>query len=80
MIDIYDAAGVTGAVLVIAVYFATQQRWLSSEDWRYPAVNLLGAVFILISLVAHWNLAAFVIEIFWMAISLYGLGRSLRSA
>jgi len=79
MFDLYDAAGLLGAALVIVVYFATQQRWLSSEDWRFPAANLLGAVLIMISLFANWNLASFVIEVFWFAISAYGLSKSVRT-
>lgn len=77
-IDVYNSAGVVGAILVIAVYFATQQRWLSAEDWRFPFANLVGAGFILVSLMADWNLAAFVMEVFWVLISLYGLAQSLR--
>jgi hypothetical protein len=76
--DLYNVAGVVGAVLVIVVYFATQQRWLSAEDWRFPFANLLGAGFILVSLMADWNLAAFVVEVFWVLISLYGLAQSLK--
>jgi hypothetical protein len=77
-LDLYNVAGVVGAVLVILVYFATQQRWLSAEDWRFPFANLLGAGFILVSLMADWNLAAFVVEVFWVLISLYGLAQSLK--
>jgi hypothetical protein len=78
MLNFYDAAGVLGAVLVIIAYFATQQRWLSSEDWRFPAANLIAAVLVLISLYANWNLASFVIEVFWLLISAYGLAKSVR--
>ena len=77
-LDLYNVAGVLDAVLVIVVYFATQQRWLSAEDWRFPFANLLGAGFILVSLMADWNLAAFVVEVFWVLISLYGLAQSLK--
>jgi hypothetical protein len=77
-LDLYNVAGVVGAVLVIVVYFATQQRWLSAEDWRFPLANLLGAGFILVSLMADWNLAAFLMEVFWVLISLYGLAQSLK--
>ncbi len=71
--DPYNTAGLIGAAVVIAAYFANQQRWLDSEDWRYPAANLIGASLILISLYAEWNFPAAVIEGFWVAISLYGL-------
>ena len=79
MLNFYDAAGVLGAALVIVAYFATQQRWMSSEDWRFPAANLVAAVLVLISLYANWNLASFVIEVFWLLISAYGLVKSVRA-
>ncbi len=77
-VDLYNAAGVVGAALVILVYLGTQQRWLSAGDWRFPFANLVGAGFIIVSLTRYWNLASFVIEVFWVLISLYGLARSWR--
>jgi hypothetical protein len=77
-VDVCTALGAVGAILVIVAYFVTQQRWLSAHDWRYPAANLIGAVLIIASLFADWNLPAFVIEVFWLFISLYGLMRALR--
>ncbi len=70
---LYDTAGVIGAAIIIAAYFANQQRWLDSEDWRYPSANLIGAALILVSLYADWNFPSAVMEGFWVAISLYGL-------
>lgn len=75
MFDLYDVIGITGTALVIACYFATQQGWLNARDWRFPAVNLIGAILMLISLAVDWNLAAAVMEVFWVLISLYGLWR-----
>jgi Na+-translocating ferredoxin:NAD+ oxidoreductase RnfD subunit len=71
--DLFTIAGVAGSALIIVAYFATQQGWLIAEDWRYPLVNLVGAVLILLSLIAAWNLPAAIIETFWAAISVYGL-------
>ncbi|HEY6432082.1 MAG TPA: hypothetical protein VIZ17_08865 [Acetobacteraceae bacterium] len=68
--------GFVGVALIIAAYFANQQRWLSSQDWRFPAANLLGSALIFLSFFVQWNLPSVVIEAFWMAISLYGLARS----
>ena len=73
---IYDLLGVTGSLIIIAAYFATQQGWVDASDWRFPLANLIGAVLILFSLMVAWNLAAFVMEIFWLAISIYGLVRA----
>jgi hypothetical protein len=68
-----DLIGFAGAAVMIAASFANQQRWLSSDDWRYPAANLAGAVLILFSLLFTWNFPSVLIEVFWALISLWGL-------
>jgi hypothetical protein len=72
------ALGLVGSAFVIFAFFANQQGWLPVSDRRYSLVNLAGALLILISLYAEWNLPSAVIEAFWAAISLYGLWRSRR--
>lgn len=74
-VDAYTVAGFIGAAMVVVAYFANQQGWLSSEDWRYPLANLIGASLILVSLYTEWNFPSAVIEGFWALISLYGLMR-----
>ncbi|MBV9551773.1 MAG: hypothetical protein JO032_03165 [Alphaproteobacteria bacterium] len=72
-LETYRLIGLVGAAVFVAAYLANQARWLSSEDWRFPAANLAGALLILISLFGEWNLPSVVIEAFWAAISVYGL-------
>ena len=72
-LGLFRAIGLVGAAIFVVAYFANQARWLSSEDWRFPAANFAGAVLILVSLLAEWNLPSVVIEAFWAAISVYGL-------
>ena len=72
---IHDVAGITGSLLVIAAYFATQAGWFGASDPRFAWANLIGAVLIIFSLTIDWNLAAFVMEIFWILISVFGLAR-----
>ena len=76
--DAYTAAGFVGVALIVAAYFANQQNWLVSTDWRFPAINLAGSLLILASLYTAWNFPSAVIEVIWAAISLYGLSRQLR--
>ena len=72
-LDVYKAIGLVGVAIIVVAYFTNQQRWLSSEDWRYPVANLAGSLLILASLFVEWNTPSVVIEFFWIAISLYGL-------
>jgi hypothetical protein len=75
--DPFTLAGLAGAAVVIAAYFANQMRWLSAEDWRFPLLNLVGAGLILASFATQWNFPSVVIELFWIAISLVGLVRAV---
>jgi purine-cytosine permease-like protein len=72
---LHDLAGVFGSVIVIVAYFATQAGWFSANDPRFAWANLIGALLIIVSLTVAWNLAAFIMEIFWILISVFGLAR-----
>jgi hypothetical protein len=74
----YDLAGFAGAAIAIVAYFLNQQRWLRSDDWRFPCANLAGASLIFLSLCFEWNFPSVVIELFWAAISLWGMIKALR--
>jgi hypothetical protein len=77
-LDPFTVAGFAGVGFIVVAYFANQQGWLSAEDWRFPAANLLGSLLILASLWTAWNFPSAVIEVIWSAISVYGLGRRWR--
>jgi hypothetical protein len=77
-LDPYIAVGIAGAGCYVVAYFATLQGWLKPGNWQFPAVNLLGAALVLVSLAGAWNLPSAVLECFWGVISVYGLVRCLR--
>jgi len=68
-----DIIGVSGAIIILVAYFLLQANKISSEDFLYSFLNLLGSLMILVSLFYEWNLASFVIEIAWIIISLIGI-------
>ncbi|WP_235602800.1 CBU_0592 family membrane protein [Piscirickettsia litoralis] len=43
----------------------------------FSIINLVGAILLLISLCIHFNLGSFIIEVFWILISLYGIAKWL---
>ena len=73
LLNAFRAIGLVGVGFIVVAYLATQKRWLSSADWRFPAANLAGSLLILASLFVERNTPSAVIEFFWIAISLYGL-------
>ncbi len=73
--SIYDVLGNIGVFLIILTYFLLQIRKLSSEGLPYSALNALGASLIVVSLLFDFNLSAFIVESFWVIISLIGIGK-----
>ena len=65
--------GMIGTLLVVGSYFLMQLDKLDPRGLRFNLINLLGAIFLLLSLLVHFNLASFVIEVFWIAASLIGI-------
>lgn len=73
-----DIAGYAGAGLIALAYLLNQSGRLASTDWRFPATNLAGSLLVMVSLVWHPNAPSITIELFWAAISLYGIRQNLR--
>jgi predicted membrane protein len=69
---VYDTIGLVGVVAIIIAYFLLQADRVRYDDYSYLFLNGAGATLILISLIYAFNLAAFVMEAIWVAISLYG--------
>ncbi len=76
--DPYMASGLLGTTCFVVSYFGALQGWLDPAGWRFPAVNLAGAMLVLVSFIDAWNLPSVVLESFWGSISIYGLVRNLR--
>ncbi|MEM9724845.1 MAG: hypothetical protein AAF909_05200 [Pseudomonadota bacterium] len=77
---VIDAIGIVGVALVVCAYFLLQTERLTINDLSYSLLNLIGSAMILLTLFYTFNLASFVIEIFWLGISLIGVARHLRAA
>lgn len=72
-----DAVGICGSVLFIAAFvYANRAQVLNKR--LFNALNLLGAILLLVSLSVHFNLAAVLLETAWAAIALAGLISALR--
>lgn len=75
---IFNALGLFGVFLILLFYFLMQSGRTDPHRLPYLLGNLIGSFSILVSLFYDWNLASFVVEVFWVMISLYGLVRYFR--
>ena len=69
----YDFLGNVGAALIIIMYLLLQMKRIGSDSYSYSLLNAVGAGLIILSLLAEFNLSAFIIEFFWLMVSLYGI-------
>lgn len=75
----FDLVGNVGVLLMVIAYLLLQVEKVSGSNVSYLLLNATGAVLVMISLTLRFNLSAFLMEAFWLLISLYGLGKSLRT-
>ena len=74
---LFDLAGFIGVLLIIIAYLLLQLNKLPSSSPSYSLLNAVGALLIIVSLFFRFNLSAFLVEAFWLVISLFGLTKSL---
>jgi hypothetical protein len=75
----FDLVGNVGVLLMVIAYLLLQMEKLSSAALSYLLLNTVGAILVIISLTFRFNLSAFLMEAFWLLISLYGLAKPLFS-
>jgi CRP-like cAMP-binding protein len=71
----YDLIGLVGVVLYILAYGALQAGIVSGSGYSYTLMNMLAAALVLVSLMNDFNLSSAIIQITWIAISVFGLAR-----
>ena len=75
-----DLLGLGGVCMMLAAYAAAQLGRL--EPRRPPALllNLAGAALVMLSLAFRFNLPAFLMELAWALVALFGLVRLVLQA
>ena len=75
MIHGSDCVGFVGIAMIIGAYFFLQTERLRSDGLLYSVLNCVGALCVIVSLLFAFNLSAFLVEAFWVAISVLGIYR-----
>lgn len=78
-IDLYQISGFLGAIVSIIIYAALQFNFVKAESISFSLYNLIGSILISFSLIKYFNIGTFIIEIFWISISIYGLIKSMKN-
>jgi predicted membrane protein len=70
--------GIIGMLCIVMTYYAIEKGKYTRDNLAYYIINLIGAVLLTISLMINFNLGSFVIEVFWIIISVQGIVRILK--
>lgn len=71
--NIAHIVGFIGMVFVVIAFHNTVTGKWAGQSKIFNVVNLIGATLLLLSLTVHFNLGSFIIEVFWIIISVRGL-------
>lgn len=75
----HDWAGYVGVILVLLAFLLLQAHKLHGNGLTYQLMNIVGALGVMLSLLfGSFNLSAFVMEVAWGAIGIYGVLRGMR--
>jgi len=71
--ELHNIVGSLGVIMIVTSYLFIQIDKMEVKGVQYSLINAVGALLVLFSLYYEFNLSAFIIELFWLIISLYGL-------
>ncbi|UWQ18777.1 CBU_0592 family membrane protein [Jannaschia sp. M317] len=77
-LPLLQIAGIIGALTYVANYISLTLRLLNPEGVGYFLFNLTAASLVLLSLGHAFNLASLIIQMFFIAVSLWGICSRLR--
>lgn len=77
--DFFQWLGFLGMLCIVLAYFLLQIGKYDIHSFSYQFLNLTGAIALILSLLVHFNLGSFLIEVFWIIITLYGIVKNLCS-
>ena len=78
-IDWTVVVGLIGMIVTLLAYFLLQAQKLHGNGLVYQLMNAVGALGVALSLLfGTFNLPAFLLEVIWLVISIYGIAVARR--
>jgi hypothetical protein len=78
--EFHDLVGNVGVLCILATYLLLQIERIEPTSLIFSGLIALGAGMVLFSLMAEFNLSAFIIESAWLTISVFGIIRQFFKA
>lgn len=78
VLDFYNIVGFMGVFFILIAYGLLQTNKIN-QGIEYTILNFIGASFVMISLIGHWNFPSFFLEFIWIVLSLIGLKSLIKN-
>ena len=65
-------------ILLLTGYYLIQNEKVKPKDYSFIIINLIGSLFMIISLSIHFNLGSFILEIIFFSIGIKALYDKLK--
>lgn len=75
-----EVIGLIGAGLYVLSYALLQYRRRFARSIWYSFLNFMAALLVLYSTLYYWNASSFVIQVFWICISCFGMMKCILLA
>ena len=72
-----DLIGFAGSFFIVAAFAYSNLTTQMNALW-FNVSNFVGAALLTVSLTVNYNLPTMVLEVFWMAIAIFGIIKALR--
>jgi len=73
-----QAISFIGALLVLIGYIGHQLKWMDSRKFSYNALNAVGSGILAYIAFSPFQVGFVVMEVTWIIVSLYAMGRSWK--
>lgn len=70
-----DIGGLIGVFMMLVAYATGASGKLKTDELPSLVVNLAGSLLVVVSLMFRFNLPAFIMEVSWALVALYGLAK-----
>jgi hypothetical protein len=74
-----ELSGWLGTAALLLAYALVSTRRLPGDSPRYQALNLVGGALVLVNSFYHGAMPSVAVNVFWIAIALFALGRAWQA-
>lgn len=74
---LWIVCGLTGTFVCALATLCVMRGKLIATTWKYPFINIVCSILIMLSLLGQFSITLLIIELFWLFMSIYAYIRAI---